>query len=67
MLTRFTVRNITINNAQTAVFSHWNWGMAPHYYYDWVEVLTKSAGWTFQDIKINNCQVRRRRPSSCVF
>ncbi|KAF9466652.1 exo-beta-1,3-glucanase [Collybia nuda] len=36
---QFTVRNITINNSQTAVYSHWNWG------------------WTFQDIKINNCQV----------
>ncbi|KAJ7837009.1 exo-beta-1,3-glucanase [Mycena olivaceomarginata] len=23
---QFTVRNITINNAQTAVFSNWNWG-----------------------------------------
>ncbi|KAF5378141.1 hypothetical protein D9615_007528 [Tricholomella constricta] len=23
---QFTVRNVTINNAQTAVFSHWNWG-----------------------------------------
>jgi len=26
-LTRFTVRNVTINNAQTAIFSLWNWGM----------------------------------------
>ncbi|GLB43041.1 putative glycoside hydrolase family 55 protein [Lyophyllum shimeji] len=23
---QFTVRNVTINNAQTAVYSHWNWG-----------------------------------------
>ncbi|KAG5350518.1 hypothetical protein C0989_010720, partial [Termitomyces sp. Mn162] len=23
---QFTVRNITVNNADTAVFSHWNWG-----------------------------------------
>lgn len=23
---RFTVRNITVNNAQTGVFSIWNWG-----------------------------------------
>ncbi|KAG5640730.1 hypothetical protein DXG03_007417 [Asterophora parasitica] len=23
---QFTVRNVTVNNAQTAVFSHWNWG-----------------------------------------
>ncbi|KAG5641516.1 hypothetical protein DXG03_004832 [Asterophora parasitica] len=23
---QFTVRNVTINNAETAVFSHWNWG-----------------------------------------
>ncbi|ESK92896.1 glycoside hydrolase family 55 protein [Moniliophthora roreri MCA 2997] len=36
---QFTVRNITVNNANTAVFALWNWG------------------WTFQDIKINNCQV----------
>jgi hypothetical protein len=26
IVVRFTVRNITINNAQTAVFSAWNWG-----------------------------------------
>lgn len=24
--TRFTVRNVTINNAQTAIFGIWNWG-----------------------------------------
>ncbi|PPQ99276.1 hypothetical protein CVT26_014092 [Gymnopilus dilepis] len=36
---QFTVRNVTVNNAQTAIFSLWNWG------------------WTYQDIKINNCQV----------
>ncbi|KAF8063611.1 exo-beta-1,3-glucanase [Lyophyllum atratum] len=23
---QFTVRNVTVNNAQTAVYSHWNWG-----------------------------------------
>ncbi|KAG6855418.1 hypothetical protein H0H87_003139, partial [Tephrocybe sp. NHM501043] len=23
---QFTVRNVTVNNAQAAVFSHWNWG-----------------------------------------
>ena len=23
---RFTVRNVTVNNAQTGVFSTWNWG-----------------------------------------
>jgi hypothetical protein len=23
---RFTVRNVTVNNAQTGVFSLWNWG-----------------------------------------
>jgi hypothetical protein len=23
---RFTVRNITVNNAQTCVYSLWNWG-----------------------------------------
>ena len=22
---QFTVRNVTINNAQTAIFSNWNW------------------------------------------
>ncbi|KAF4609561.1 hypothetical protein D9613_012297 [Agrocybe pediades] len=36
---QFTVRNITINNAQTGVYSLWNWG------------------WTYQGVKINNCQV----------
>ncbi|KAH9476319.1 putative glucan endo-1,3-beta-glucosidase [Psilocybe cubensis] len=36
---QFTVRNITINNAQIGVYSLWNWG------------------WTYQDLKINNCQV----------
>ncbi|KAF9044166.1 glucan 1,3-beta-glucosidase [Panaeolus papilionaceus] len=36
---QFTVRNITINDAQTGVFSVWNWG------------------WTYQDLKINNCGV----------
>ncbi len=24
---RFTVRNITINNAQTGIYSLWNWGL----------------------------------------
>ena len=24
---RFTVRNITINNAQTGIYSTWNWGL----------------------------------------
>lgn len=23
---QFTVRNVTFNNAQSAIFSHWNWG-----------------------------------------
>ena len=23
---RFTVRNVTVNNAQTAVFMNWEWG-----------------------------------------
>jgi hypothetical protein len=23
---QFTVRNITVNNAQTAIYSQWNWG-----------------------------------------
>ncbi|PFH50090.1 glycoside hydrolase family 55 protein [Amanita thiersii Skay4041] len=36
---QFTVRNITVNNAQIGVFAIWNWG------------------WTFQDVKLNNCQV----------
>ncbi|KAF9531459.1 exo-beta-1,3-glucanase [Crepidotus variabilis] len=36
---QFTVRNVTVNNAQTAIYSLWNWG------------------WTYQDIKFNNCQV----------
>ncbi|KAF8900737.1 exo-beta-1,3-glucanase [Gymnopilus junonius] len=36
---QFTVRNITVNNAQTGVYSLWNWG------------------WTYQDVKFNDCQV----------
>ncbi|KAG6903171.1 hypothetical protein C0995_002714 [Termitomyces sp. Mi166 len=36
---QFTVRNITVNNANTGVFGLWNWG------------------WTFQGVRINNCQV----------
>ncbi|KAI0746044.1 beta-1,3-glucanase [Earliella scabrosa] len=40
---QFTVRNITINNADTGmsltVYMNWNWG------------------WTFQGVTINNCQV----------
>ncbi|EIN04108.1 exo-beta-1,3-glucanase [Punctularia strigosozonata HHB-11173 SS5] len=36
---QFTVRNITVNNAESAIYLHWNWG------------------WTFQNVKINNCQV----------
>ncbi|KAF8178934.1 glucan 1,3-beta-glucosidase [Pholiota molesta] len=36
---QFTVRNLTVNNAQTGVYSLWNWG------------------WTYQDVKFNNCQI----------
>ncbi|QRV88543.1 exo-beta-1,3-glucanase [Ceratobasidium sp. AG-Ba] len=36
---QFTVRNITVANAQSGIFQSWNWG------------------WTFQDVKIINCQV----------
>ncbi|KIM87551.1 glycoside hydrolase family 55 protein [Piloderma croceum F 1598] len=36
---QFTVRNITVNNANTAIHAVWNWG------------------WTFQGVKINQCQV----------
>ncbi|KAG8714106.1 hypothetical protein FRC08_012359 [Ceratobasidium sp. 394] len=36
---QFTVRNITVANAQSGIFQAWNWG------------------WTFQDVKIINCQV----------
>ncbi|KJA16119.1 glycoside hydrolase family 55 protein [Hypholoma sublateritium FD-334 SS-4] len=36
---QFTVRNITVNNAQIGVYSLWNWG------------------WTYQDVKFNNCGV----------
>ncbi|KAI0692746.1 beta-1,3-glucanase [Cerioporus squamosus] len=38
---QFTVRNITVNNADTGmpVYMNWNWG------------------WTFQGVTINNCQV----------
>ena len=31
-LFRFTVRNITVNNAQSAVFMDWNWGNTPPFY-----------------------------------
>ncbi|KAG9094875.1 hypothetical protein FS749_011622 [Ceratobasidium sp. UAMH 11750] len=36
---QFTVRNITVENAYTAVMQLWNWA------------------WTYQDVKIKNCQV----------
>ncbi|KAJ7445696.1 exo-beta-1,3-glucanase [Mycena galericulata] len=36
---QFTVRNITINRAATAILGVWAWG------------------WTFQDVKINDCQI----------
>ncbi|KAF5373036.1 hypothetical protein D9758_001646 [Tetrapyrgos nigripes] len=54
---QFTVRNITVNNANTAVFSIWNWG-------DVIRGICLgritdflSVGWTFQGVTINNCQV----------
>ncbi|KAF8078081.1 glycoside hydrolase family 55 protein [Lyophyllum atratum] len=53
---QFTVRNVTINNADTAVLHHWNWGglLLPHY-------IAKSnlsvEGWTFQGITINKCRI----------
>ena len=28
---RFTVRNVTVNNAQTGIFSSWNWGEESSY------------------------------------
>lgn len=53
---QFTVRNITVSNAQTAVYAAWNWGK---------KILTGvvffltmlSTGWTFQGVTINNCGV----------
>ena len=31
VVVRFTVRNITINNAATAIYGHWNWGESATY------------------------------------
>jgi hypothetical protein len=39
---RFTVRNVTVNNAQTGVFSPWNWGEVLHIYIDHSEILISS-------------------------
>lgn len=36
---QFTVRNVTFNNVDTAIFQAWNWG------------------WTFQGVRIKNCQI----------
>jgi hypothetical protein len=53
---RFTVRNITINNAATAIYGHWNWGESTAIVS--LHLLTSCfLGWTFQGVFINNCQV----------
>lgn len=55
---RFTVRNVTVNNAQSGIFSVWNWGETI------LQVRAKmvsnplNLGWTYQGVTINNCQVR---------
>ncbi|KAJ7164261.1 pectin lyase fold/virulence factor [Mycena filopes] len=39
---QFIVRNVTFNNAQTAIFGLWNWVILP---------------WTYQGVTISSCQV----------
>lgn len=56
MLSRFTVRNVTINNAKTAVFSLWNWGLY-RFFFSLTRSLKWVSGWTYQDVKINDCEV----------
>ena len=53
---RFTVRNITVNNAQSAVFMNWNWGNTLTPFYK-IRSPDPYLGWTFQSVIINNCQV----------
>jgi len=53
---RFTVRNITVNGAQTAIYSLWNWGEAIVKMFN--PLTPPGKGWTYQDVKINDCQVR---------
>ncbi len=55
-LFRFTVRNITVNNAQSAVFMNWNWGNTPTPFYK-IRGSNSYLGWTFQSVIINNCHV----------
>ncbi|KAL5633597.1 hypothetical protein ACGC1H_003918 [Rhizoctonia solani] len=43
---QFTVRNVTIENANTAVMQYWNWA------------------WTYQNLKIKNCQVGFNVPAN---
>ena len=56
---QFTVRNITINNAQTAIYSIWNWGKLLVSQLGTFVTLCIPIGWTFQRVHINNCQVRK--------
>ncbi len=55
---RFTVRNVTFNGVNTAVFAMWNWGMRLSFEFHFqTAVLISVIGWTFQGVTINNCQV----------
>ena len=56
---RFTVRNVTVNNAQTGIYMNWNWGMlcplpsSPHSHFHFFAIV----GWTLQGITFRNCQI----------
>lgn len=62
---RFTVRNITVNNAESAIFCLWNWGESKVIcsVVSTDPILRVLPGWTFQGVTINNCQVRYRESS----
>jgi len=52
---RFTVRNVTVNNAQSGIFSVWNWGKSQKLCA--MNILKPALlGWTYQGVTINNCQ-----------
>lgn len=53
---RFTVRNVTVNNAQSGIFSVWNWGESITIRENMV-TNPLNLGWTYQGVTINNCQV----------
>jgi hypothetical protein len=55
---QFTVRNVTVKNANTAVNAIWNWGQQSfHLYGISIPEHCLSTGWTFQGISIIQCQV----------